>query len=66
MNWGNVVTAVVVFLAIAGLMGLICAVGAHYFSVKTDERIETVNSLLPGYNCGACGKPGCSVCRRYC
>ena len=25
-----------------------------------DERIQTINDLLPQYNCGACGFPGCA------
>ncbi len=31
-----------------------------YFKVEADVRVEKVTSLLPGYNCGGCGFPGCS------
>jgi Na+-translocating ferredoxin:NAD+ oxidoreductase RNF subunit RnfB len=50
------------FLSIAGL-GIILGVGlafaARAFSVKKDERIEGVEKILPGLNCGACGYAGC-------
>lgn len=45
---------------IGGLLGLGLAVATKVFHVEVDERIVTVNEMLPGYNCGACGCPGCS------
>ncbi len=60
MNWINIIIAVAIFLAIAAIMGIICALASHYFQVKEDERLGAVTSMLPGYNCGACGNPGCS------
>jgi electron transport complex protein RnfB len=48
-------------LAVMGLiLGLGLAYAADVFKVEEDVRIKTVESLLPGYNCGACGYPGCS------
>ena len=32
---------------------------AQKFKVEEDPRIDTVESILPGANCGGCGKPGC-------
>jgi electron transport complex protein RnfB len=47
-----------------GVMGLLLGLGlayaADYLKVEVDQRVEMVTSLLPGYNCGACGYPGCS------
>ena len=47
----------------------LCAIGiasavilyfvAQKFKVEEDPRIYTVESILPGANCGGCGKPGC-------
>jgi electron transport complex protein RnfB len=42
------------------LLGLGLAYAAEIFKVEVDERMEKVTELLPGYNCGACGYPGCS------
>ena len=46
----------------------LCAIGiasavilyfvAQKFKVEEDPRIDTVESILPGANCGGCGKPG--------
>lgn len=47
-----------------GLLGLILGYGLAYaaekFKVEVDERIEVIIDMLPGYNCGACGYPGCN------
>jgi len=45
---------------IALSFGIILTLAAKFFAVKKDERIEKIESVLPGINCGACGYPGCS------
>lgn len=53
--------AATITLAVMGLiLGLGLAYAAEIFKVEKDERLEAVESMLPGYNCGACGYPGCS------
>ncbi len=48
-------------VAVLGLvLGLLIAIAARKFEVKTDPRIEDVQALLPGANCGACGYAGCA------
>lgn len=46
-----------------GVIGLVlgCIIGLAvlFFSVKSDDRIEKISSLLPGANCGGCGFAGC-------
>lgn len=48
---------------ILGILGLLLGAGlalaAKYLEVYEDERINEVEKLLPNYNCGACGTPGC-------
>lgn len=41
------------------LFGVLLALADRYFKVVEDPRIEAVEKLLPGSNCGACGQPGC-------
>lgn len=41
------------------LFGVILSVASMYLSVEEDPRIDQVEKMLPGYNCGACGTPGC-------
>ena len=47
-----------------GALGVAFAGGLYYaakkFQVDSDERIELLVNILPGYNCGACGFSGCS------
>lgn len=50
-------------IIILGAMGILLAVALtitnKFLAVKEDERIDVIESLLPGVNCGACGMPGC-------
>ncbi|MBQ3115180.1 MAG: RnfABCDGE type electron transport complex subunit B [Clostridia bacterium] len=43
------------------LCGLLLAVASKYLTVEVDERIEQINELLPGANCGGCGYAGCGA-----
>jgi Na+-translocating ferredoxin:NAD+ oxidoreductase RNF subunit RnfB len=37
----------------------VLAVANRYLKVEEDPRIDQVEGMLPGTNCGACGQPGC-------
>jgi RnfABCDGE-type electron transport complex B subunit len=39
--------------------GTVLAVSYRFLHVPEDPRVDQVNALLPGSNCGACGEPGC-------
>lgn len=41
-------------------LGVIIGVVAKVFAVDIDERIEQVEEMLPGANCGGCGFAGCA------
>ncbi len=50
----------IVVLAIVGVVaGLILYYVAEKFKVEEDPRIDEVEEVLPGANCGGCGYPGC-------
>lgn len=56
----NKIYIIVGIMFVLGLLfGLLIAYLSDVLKVKEDERIEKVNKMLPGYNCGACGKSGC-------
>lgn len=56
----SVVMAVVV-VTVTGLLGAgILVVVSQYLKVEQDERIEKIQEVLPGANCGACGYAGCA------
>lgn len=43
------------------LLGVVIGIVARVFAVAVDERIEKVEELLPGANCGGCGFAGCAA-----
>lgn len=51
-------------IIILGGLGILFGVGLYVtskvFYVRIDPRIEVVEKILPGTNCGACGFAGCS------
>ncbi len=57
----------IAFLAVVGALaaGLLFVVSKKFY-VEEDARIEQVNEILPGANCGGCGFPGCSGFARAC
>ncbi|NOY80351.1 MAG: RnfABCDGE type electron transport complex subunit B [Kiritimatiellaeota bacterium] len=50
--------AVLVIMGVG--FGLVIGAAVKFFGVETDPRIEQVEELLPGANCGACGLAGCA------
>lgn len=57
----DIITALVCFAVISGILGVILAVSAKLFAVKVDGRVEKINGCLPGANCGGCGYTGCAA-----
>lgn len=59
----NVLTEILIALAILVGLGLlfatILAVAYKKLRVYEDPRIDAIEEMLPGSNCGACGEPGC-------
>ena len=56
-------TVIIAALSVT-MIGAACAVmlsiASKIMAVKIDERIEKIQKVLPGTNCGSCGFPGCS------
>jgi electron transport complex protein RnfB len=56
-------TLVIYAVAALCFIGLISAVllatAAQKFHVEVDPRVQHILDVLPGANCGACGRPGC-------
>ncbi len=54
---------IIIAIAIVGglglIFGLVLAFASKVFHVEVDPKIEQINEVLPGANCGACGLPGC-------
>jgi len=59
MNLLSLITPIVITSLISGILGLLISIVSKIFFIKNDEKKEEIYKMLPGYNCGACGKPGC-------
>ncbi len=56
---GVILFTILTLCAIGVLAALILYFVAQKFKVYEDPRIDTVEGMLPGANCGGCGFPGC-------
>lgn len=56
----EIIKAVLLMLILGGLIGVALGIASVKLYVKEDHRVEEVLAMLPGYNCGGCGNPGCA------
>ena len=54
-----VLYAILILMGIGLIFGLVLAIASVVLYVKEDERINEVEKMLPGANCGSCGYAGC-------
>ncbi|MBB5183260.1 (Fe-S)-binding protein [Catenisphaera adipataccumulans] len=52
--------AIIMMLILGAILGFGLGIADSKLKVEVDERVEKVTNMLPGYNCGGCGYPGCS------
>lgn len=56
----NPILISVIVLSLLGILfGIGLSVAAKKLAVESDPRVDEIEPLLPGANCGACGYPGC-------
>ena len=55
----TIVITIISLCAIGVVSAVILYFVAQKFKVEEDPRIDIVEGLLPGANCGGCGYPGC-------
>ena len=51
--------AAAIMAGLGCFFGIVLALANRYLHVVEDPRIDQVEGMLPGSNCGACGEPGC-------
>lgn len=56
----GILYAVICFIVLGIIFGVLLAVASKVFFVKTDPRVEQIQECLPGANCGGCGFSGCA------
>ena len=59
MDLNSVALATGIMAGMGAFLAFLLAVASRVFYVYEDPRIDQVDHLLPGANCGACGLPGC-------
>lgn len=59
MDWAVMMKAVAALGVMGVGAGVLLATAAKAFHVEVDPRVEAVFGLLPGANCGACGRASC-------
>ena len=55
----DLIVTVLIVSGLGALLALLLFVVAKQFKVEEDPRIDEVEKMLPGANCGGCGFPGC-------
>ncbi|MDL2212195.1 RnfABCDGE type electron transport complex subunit B [Erysipelotrichaceae bacterium OttesenSCG-928-M19] len=50
---------VAIITVLGVFLGFVLGFADKFLKVEVDSRVEKINELLPQYNCGACGHPGC-------
>lgn len=48
-------------LGLTSVLAVVLAIANSKWKVFEDPRIDEVQDMLPGSNCGACGMPGCRI-----
>ena len=59
MSLSLILISVAILGGVALTFAILISLANKKFSVWEDPRIEAVNEMLPGTNCGACGSAGC-------
>ena len=57
----NILIAIGILGGLGLAFGLILAAASKIFYVDTDPRLEQLQEILPGANCGGCGYAGCNA-----
>ena len=63
-------TTIIWTIAILTILGAVLAIVLYFvaekFKVEEDPRIDEVEKVLPGANCGGCGQAGCRAFAQFC
>lgn len=56
----TLISAILLMSVLGLILGIVVGLFVKWFHVQTDPRMDLVLELLPGANCGGCGKAGCA------
>lgn len=55
----TIMLAGAIMLGIGTFFGVVLALADRFLKVQEDPRVDVLEEMLPGTNCGACGQAGC-------
>ncbi len=59
MEFKDILIAFLALSILGGILAYLLMFASKVLYVEEDVRVTKVAATLPGYNCGACGFPGC-------
>lgn len=62
----TIIWTIAVLTVLGSVLALILYLVANKFKVEGDPRIDQIEALLPGANCGGCGHAGCRALAQAC
>lgn len=62
----TIIWTVVILTVLGAALAVVLYLVAEKFKVEEDPRIDEVEKVLPGANCGGCGQAGCRAFAQYC
>ena len=60
----TIIWTIVIISVLGLLLAIVLFFIAKKFKVEEDPRIDEVEKVMPGANCGGCGFAGCRASRR--
>ncbi len=57
----SIIIATMICGLVAIVLGVIIGISSKILYVAPDVRIQQIFEMLPHFNCGACGTPGCEA-----
>ena len=62
----TIIWTIAILTVLGALLAIVLYVVAEKFKVEEDPRIDEVEKVLPGANCGGCGQAGCRAFAQFC
>ena len=62
----TIIWTIAILTVLGAVLAIVLYVVAEKFKVEEDPRIDEVEKVLPGANCGGCGQAGCRAFAQFC
>ena len=62
----TIIWTIAILTVLGAVLAVVLYIVAEKFKVEEDPRIDEVEKVLPGANCGGCGQAGCRAFAQFC